>query len=159
MHRRRVEVQASSEANCGGPRRGSAADRRFHADERLRGVPILVVEDDPPSAKLAALLLKQHGANVRIAPNAEEALKVLEHFHPRLVVLDLVLPRMGGLLFAHQVKADPRFCDTVIVAATVINGPEVERVAREAGCAAYIRKPIDTETFAATLADCLESKS
>jgi len=125
----------------------------------LGGVPILVVEDDPPGAKLAALLLTQHGANVRIAPNAEEALKVLEDFHPRVVVLDLVLPRMGGLLLAQYIKTDTRLRDTVIVAATVVSGPEVERVVREAGCAAYVSKPINTETFAATVAGCLETSS
>ena len=159
MHRNRVEVQASGEANCGGPRGGSPADWRSRPGDRLRGVPILVVEDDPPSAKLVALLLGQHGCVVRIATNAEDALKALEEFRPRLIVLDLVLPRMGGLLFAHHIKSDPRFCDTVIVAATVINGADVERIVRETGCAGYIRKPIDTETFAATLADCLKEKS
>ena len=123
------------------------------------GVPALIVEDDAPSAKLAALLLTHEGADVRVTPNAEEALQVLEQFRPRLVVLDLVLPRMGGLLLAHHIKADSRLRDTVVIATTVINGPEVERVAREAGCAAYILKPINTETFAAALADCLETKS
>jgi two-component system cell cycle response regulator DivK len=124
--------------------------------EILRGAPILVVEDDAPSAKLASLLLTQQGANVRIAPNAEEALRVLTEFLPRLVVLDLVLPRMGGLLLAQHIKADPQLRDVVVVAATVISGLEVERLALAAGCAGYLRKPIDTETFAASLAACLE---
>jgi CheY-like chemotaxis protein len=118
----------------------------------------LVVEDHPPSAKLVALLLTPHGATIRIAPNAEEALAVLDQFSPRLVVLDLILPRMGGLLLAQHIKGNPRFRHIAVVATTVVNGAEVERVVREAGCAAYIRKPIDTETFAATVASCLEKK-
>jgi CheY-like chemotaxis protein len=118
----------------------------------------LIVEDDPPSAKLIALLLTAQGATVRIAPNAEEALLIIDTFLPRLVVLDLVLPRMGGLLLAQHIKADPKLSKIVVVAATAVNGPEVERVVREAGCVAYFCKPIDTETFATALANCLERK-
>jgi CheY-like chemotaxis protein len=115
-----------------------------------------IAEDDAASAKLAALLLTKRGAHVRVTRNAEEALNVLEEFRPRCVALDLVLPRMGGLVLAQHIKTDARLRDTVIVATSVIGGRDVERVAREAGCAAHLLKPINTETFAATWADCLE---
>jgi CheY-like chemotaxis protein len=124
----------------------------------LKGLRILVVEDNAPSAKLASLLLTTHGAEVRVAPNAEEALRVVAEFSPQLVALDLILPRMGGLLLAQHIKGDPQLAHIVIVATTVITGPEVERMAREAGCAAYVRKPIDTETFAAIMATSMEKK-
>jgi CheY-like chemotaxis protein len=149
----------TGEATCGGPPRGQSSKSASGHDRLLNGVSILVVEDDPLSAKLAVLLLKQQGADVRVAPNAEQGLKILEEYHPRLVVLDLVLPRMSGLLLAHFIKADERFARTILVAVTMISGPDVERVVSEAGCAAYIRKPIDTDTFAAIVAGCLEKNS
>jgi CheY-like chemotaxis protein len=124
----------------------------------LVGVPVLIVEDDPLSAKLTSIVLASEGAIVRIATSAEEALDTLREFLPRLIVLDLVLPRMGGLLFAKAVKADDRHRDAFIVAVTAINGPETRRIAEESGCDGYVRKPIETETFARTLAIYLGNK-
>jgi CheY-like chemotaxis protein len=150
---------ARTGANGGSATGGGSSVSSPSRQELLRGVPILVVEDDPAGAKLVTLLLKQQGAYVRMTLSAEEALQVLAEFRPRLIVLDLVLPRMGGLLLARQIKADPRLSETLIVATTSIHGPQMERVVREHGCVAYIRKPIDTETFVATLAACLADKS
>jgi CheY-like chemotaxis protein len=110
---------------------------------RLRNLPVLVVDDDPASAKLVSIVLRAEGCVTRIAESAEEALAILPTFHPRLIVLDLVLPLMSGLLFAQKLKADPETRDIVIVAVTAFNGAAAERMARDAGCALYIRKPID----------------
>ncbi len=121
-------------------------------------VPILVVEDDVLSAKLAGLVLGAEGATVRLAASAEEGLAVLREFKPRVVLLDIVLPRMSGLVLAKHIKSDERTRDTFIVAVTAFNGPEAKRVAEEAGCDAYIRKPIDVETFARTVASYLVEK-
>lgn len=118
----------------------------------LGGVSVLVVEDDPASAKLVSLLLANEGAVVRIATSAEEALGILAGYRPRLVVLDLLLPRMSGLLLVQEIKAEPWGKEMVMVAVTAMNGPEVERVVQEAGCAGCLAKPIDTDTFAKTVA-------
>jgi CheY-like chemotaxis protein len=113
------------------------------AHSRLAGVRILIVDDDPASAKLVSVLLNAEGCDTRIVRSAEEALKVLETFKPRAIVLDLVLPRMSGVLLAQQLKAEPTKRDIVIIAVSAFNGAETVRVAMEAGCAAYVRKPID----------------
>jgi len=117
----------------------------------LTGVPILVVEDDPAGARLLAVLLTSSGSDVRIAHSAEEALTVLEEFPAQVVVVDLLLPRMNGLLLVQRIKAAPATRDVVVIAVSVVNGPETERLALERGCAAYVAKPIDIQTFAATV--------
>jgi CheY-like chemotaxis protein len=114
----------------------------------LEGLRILVVEDDPASAKLLSVALAMDGANVRTATTAEDALLQIACFAPRLVVLELVLPFMSGLLLAQRLKANPATRHIVIIAVTAFNGPETERMTRAAGCAAYVRKPIDVLSFA-----------
>jgi CheY-like chemotaxis protein len=109
----------------------------------LKGLPVLVVEDDPNNAKLVAIVLRAEGCDVHIARNAEDALTVVPIFRPRVIVLDLVLPMMSGVLLAQRLKSDTATADISIIAVTAFNGPEVERIARTAGCVAYIRKPID----------------
>ena len=116
---------------------------------------MLVVEDDPASRKLVTLLLTDVGANVTAVGSAEEALSSLPAVHPELIVLDLILSRMSGLVLAEQLKSNPKTRSIVIVAVSSLGSPEAERVARSAGCIAYIRKPFDTSTFALSVAGYL----
>lgn len=121
----------------------------------MQGVPVLVVEDDTSSAKLLFVLLTEEGYDVRVARSAEEALAILPAFQPHVIVLDLVLPKMSGLLLAQRLKEDPSTRGIVVIAASSLNGPGTERLVEEAGCAAYVQKPIHTKTFAALVAQHL----
>jgi two-component system cell cycle response regulator DivK len=126
---------------------------------RLAGILVLVVDHEPRNARLLLKLLANEGCEVKIARSAEEAFLVLGTFPAQLIVLDLVLPRMSGLLFVQQLKAAPSTRDIVVVALSTVNGSEVERLAMEAGCVAYIRRPIDVHTFARTVAGYLGGKA
>jgi CheY-like chemotaxis protein len=121
----------------------------------LRGVRVLVVDDDAASAKLLAVVLGAEGCEIRVAYSAEEALDILGGFRPRAIVLDLILPLMSGLLFAQRLKSDAAMRDLVIIAVSAVNGPGAERAALGAGCAAFIRKPINALTFAQLLLESL----
>lgn len=56
--------------------------------------PILIVDDDPASLKVAQVLLAKEGYSVRTAKDAKEALAVLADFRPLLILMDIQLPRM-----------------------------------------------------------------
>jgi len=122
--------------------------------EGLAGVPILVVDDDPPGARLLRVLLAGAGADVRTAHSAEEALTLLAESPARLVVVDLILPGMSGLLLARRIK--DAWPGTVTVAISVAHGPDVERHAHASGCVALLHKPIDVTTFVPTIARLLK---
>ena len=125
----------------------------------LVGLRALVVEVDPASAKLLSVVLALEGAQVHVCTSAEDALAQLGDIAPRLIVLELVLPFMSGLLLAQRLKAAPKTRHTVIIAVTAFNGPETERVARSAGCDAYVRKPIDALSFAGLVARYMGARS
>lgn len=116
---------------------------------------ILVVDDNPQNAKLVSFLLRARGYAVRTAGTADEALAMLEREVPGLILMDLQLPGMDGLTLTRKLKADPRTRDTVIVAFTAYAMKGDEARAREAGCDAYITKPIDTRSLPAQIAEFL----
>jgi two-component system cell cycle response regulator DivK len=113
----------------------------------LASVAVLIVEDDPASLKLLTVVLANEGCDVRATATAEDALVSLRTFRPRVIVVDLVLPLMGGLLFAEHLKADPTTAHIPLIAVTAFNGREAERIAKASGFALYVRKPIDPDTF------------
>lgn len=128
--------------------------------QALPGIAALVIEDYAPCAKLFSVLLRDAGARVRVAASAEEALRILgeltPELAPELIVLDLVLPRMGGLDLAQQLRENPRTKNAAIVAVSSSNAGDTERRATLAGCDGYLKKPVDTDTFAGTLATYLK---
>ena len=137
---------------CNDRRRGSnrppsTPPRASEPPLALKNLRVLVVDDDPASAKLMSVTLRAEGCDTRIAGSAEEALPLVSTFRPRLIMLDLVLPFMSGLSFAQQLKGDPATRNIVIVAVSAYNGYGVERAATEVGCALFLRKPVDPVVF------------
>jgi len=108
---------------------------------------VLVVDDHPPSLKLARVLLGASGYEVLTAGDAEEALSVLAETRPGLVLMDIQMPRVDGLALTRQLKADPRYREIPIVALTARAMRGDDLAARAAGCDGYVAKPIDTRTL------------
>jgi two-component system, cell cycle response regulator DivK len=118
----------------------------------MAGDPILIVDDNPANLKLARLLLSAEGHDARTVPDAEAALKILETFTPRLILMDIQLPGMDGLELTRRLKADPATSHIVIVALTAYAMRGDEEKARAAGCDGYIAKPIDVYTLPGVVA-------
>lgn len=118
----------------------------------MPGEPILIVDDNPANLKLARLLLEAEGHDARTAPDAEQAIKVLEGFAPKLILMDIQLPGMDGLELTRKLKSNPATQHIVIVALTAYAMRGDEQKASAAGCDGYIAKPIDVYTLPAMIA-------
>ena len=118
----------------------------------MQDEPILLIEDNPTNMKLLAFILKSRGYGVRTARDAYEALAILETFLPRLILMDVQLPGIDGLELTRRLKADPRTAHIVIVAVTAYAMKGDEQKALDAGCDAYISKPIDTAALLSLVA-------
>jgi two-component system cell cycle response regulator DivK len=119
--------------------------------------PILVIEDNVVNAQLLTFLLNQEGYETRAVGDAQEALAALEEFEPKLIMMDLQLPGMDGLTLTRVLKGDVKWNHIVIVALTAYAMKGDEERARQAGCDAYVSKPIDTRTLPALVAELLRN--
>ena len=117
--------------------------------------PILIVDDNPQNLKLARVILAAEDYEVRTAVDAEDAMRQLDSYTPRLILMDLQLPGMDGLELTRRLKADPNFRDVVIVALTAYAMKGDEEKAYAAGCDGYISKPIDTAALPRIVAELL----
>ena len=125
----------------------------------MAGEPILIVDDNVQNLKLARVLLATEGYEVRAAADAEDALKVLESFTPRLILMDLQLPGMDGLELTRRLKADPARREIVVIALTAYAMKGDAEKAFAAGCDGYVTKPIDTKKLPKLVAEHLERGS
>jgi CheY-like chemotaxis protein len=120
---------------------------------------ILVVDDNPSNVKLVSFLLSARGWDVRTAADATEAMDAVTAFKPALILMDIQLPVVDGLELTRRLKADPATRDIVIVAATAYAMKGDEQRALDAGCDAYVTKPINTRTLPDQLMVLLERRT
>ncbi len=113
----------------------------------MRRDRVLIIEDDPLNMELARDLLAAAGFRVEGAERAEAGLALARAHPPDVVLMDISLPGMDGLEATRRLKADPALRDIPVVAVSSHAMKGDEDKAREAGCAAYITKPIDTRTL------------
>ncbi len=116
---------------------------------------ILIVDDNPANLKLARVLLKSWGYDARTAPDAEQAMKGLETFTPRLILMDIQLPGMDGLELTRRLKSSPETSAIIVIALTAYAMRGDEERARAAGCDDYISKPIDIDKLPKVIAQHL----
>ena len=108
----------------------------------MRQKRILLVEDDPLSLKLMRDVLRAHGYETEEVSNGLEVMDRAIASSADLVVMDIGLPGLDGREATRQMKAAPatRGIPVVVVTAFAMQGDE-ERM-REAGCDAYLAKPL-----------------
>lgn len=112
---------------------------------------ILVVDDHPTNLKLLSYVLGARGFAVTTASDADEARAALDHAMPALVLMDVQLPVVDGLSLTRSLRADERFALLPIVAVTAYAMASDERAALDAGCTAFVSKPIDTRALVALI--------
>jgi len=112
---------------------------------------ILLIEDNDQNRYLATFLLERHGHRVVSAPDGAHGIAIARTLTPDLVLLDIQLPVMDGYAVARALRAIPALAATPIVAVTSFAMIGDREKALDAGCAAYIEKPIDPETFVSQL--------
>ena len=109
---------------------------------------IVVIEDNPDNARMAAKLLRIAGHEVTLAEDGEGGLTtVLEH-KPDLALIDLGLPDVDGQTVVALLRQQPELERMRIIAFTAWPEDTASDMALAYGCDGVINKPIDTRAFA-----------
>lgn len=114
-----------------------------------------MVDDHPVNLKLACDVMEHEGYLVDRAGNAEAALACIARRLPDLILMDLGMPGMDGLTLTRRLRSQEATRGIPIVALTAFAMKRDEEKAMEAGCDAYIAKPIDTRRLPGQLAEVL----
>lgn len=134
---------------------------------RTREAKFLIVDDDKVSvmAMQRAMRKLKIVNDTDICIDGQDALEFLQKtaqqtigLPPYIVMLDLNMPRMGGLEFLDAIRADPKLTQVVVFVFTTSDTPDDVRSAYSRHVAGYIVKENPSETFSAAL-DMLESYS
>ena len=106
---------------------------------------LLVVDDDPAVRRVIKRMLEGAEREILEAANGAEALRLVSERHPDLVLLDIHMPRMGGIAALSAIaRAHPE------VAVIMVSGDDdlaLARSAMEQGACDYLTKPVDARSL------------
>lgn len=118
---------------------------------------ILIVEDNDLNLKLFRDLLEAHGYETFETKDGNEALTIARNVKPDLILMDIQLPEISGLDVTKRLKADSEVDHIPVIAVTAFAMKDDEEMILNAGCEAYMSKPISIPTFISTIKKFLEA--
>jgi len=116
---------------------------------------ILIVEDNPLNMRLIEMTLRPKGYRLLGATDGEKALDMAIRENPDLIIMDISLPKVSGLEVTKRLRQMPAFDHIPIIAVTAhaMKGDEAEII--DAGCDAYLPKPINTRQLPVVITELL----
>jgi CheY-like chemotaxis protein len=109
---------------------------------------VMIVDDDPNARDLLATTVRREGYRVIEATDGESALALAREWHPDVVTLDVLMPRLDGWAVLTAIKSDPELAETPVIIVTVLAD---RGIAVSLGAAEFLTKPVDRARLAATI--------
>ena len=123
--------------------------------EQILKEQILIVEDNPLNMRLIEMTLRPKGYRLLGATDGEKALDMAIKEKPDLIIMDIQLPKVSGLEVTKRLRQMPAFDHIPIIAVTAhaMKGDEAKII--DAGCDAYLPKPINTRQLPVVITELL----
>lgn len=108
---------------------------------RPRPTAILCIDDDRIVLSFCSDALERQGFRTLVANDGPAGIEAAKRERPDLILLDVMMPGMGGLETCRLLRAEPAIRDTPIILLTATDDPDVGAKGRQAGATATVRKP------------------
>ena len=127
-------------------------------ESKLEGLRVLCVDDETDARELLFAALSQYGASVKTAASAREALEILRHWKPDVIISDIGMPGEDGFSLINKLRAlNPNEGGNIPAAAlTAYAGIEDREQILAAGFQTFVAKPVETAELAAIVAELAE---
>jgi len=110
---------------------------------------ILIVDDEPYIQRSLSFVLRKEGFQVEVASNGEEGLKKAKELKPKVIFLDVMMPKLNGFNTCRAIKSDSELKDSYVILLTA-KGQELdkERAIKE-GANEFMSKPFSPKEIVA----------
>lgn len=118
---------------------------------------ILIADDEPNILISLEYLMKREGYAVEVARDGQEALDLLRRERPRLVLLDVMMPRKSGFEVCQELRADDAIKDTLVLMLTAKGRDTDVAKGLGVGADAYMTKPFSTKELVQKVRQMLDA--
>jgi len=119
---------------------------------------VLIADDHPEGVELLEAYLAGTDYETQIAYDGEETLRKIKDWHPDIVLLDIMMPKISGFEVCKRLRANPQTADIVVLMVTALDQhSDIDR-AVEAGTDDFLTKPINKAELLVRLKAALKSR-
>jgi len=119
---------------------------------------VLVAEDNPEGLELLEAYLSETDYDIQTVTDGDETLRKAREWHPDLLLLDVMMPKLSGFEVCKQIKADPATRDIVVLMVTALDQPSDIDRAVAAGTNDFFTKPINKTELLLRVRSALSSR-
>jgi CheY-like chemotaxis protein len=116
---------------------------------------VLIIEDEPALRFLLATALTDEGFTVKAARDGRDGLAVLQHWIPKVILLDLHMPVMDGRAFRQAQRSHPKWANIPVIVLSAI--ADLPAQLQELDASAVLTKPCDFDVLSGTIRRVLEN--
>ena len=120
-------------------------------EEELQGIKVLVIDDSKTIRRSAENLLTKEGFDVITATDGFDALAKIADSRPRIIFVDIIMPRLDGYQTCALIKKNSEFKTTPVVMCSSKDGLFDKAKGRIVGSDQYITKPFSREELLGTI--------
>jgi DNA-binding response OmpR family regulator len=117
---------------------------------------ILLIDDEQQMTDMLSMRLEANGYDIVTAHDGQEGLDKARSVKPDLIILDLMLPKIGGYKVCGLLKKDARFAKIPIIIFTARAQEGDITLGKELGADAYLTKPFDAGALLAKISELLQ---
>jgi len=122
-------------------------------------VKVLVIDDSNTIRRSAELFLRQAGYEVILAEDGFDALSKITDYEPRVIFVDIMMPRLDGYQTCALIKQNPRLKSTPVIMLSSKDGVFDRARGRLAGSDRYLTKPFTREGLIEAVSDYVKRAS
>jgi len=108
---------------------------------------ILIIDDSPTEVFQMRRMLENHGFETEGAADGAEGIRKAREIRPDLILMDIVMPDIGGLEVIRRLRRLPLLASTPIIGVSASATPDVEANTLQAGADAFLPKPVDLKAL------------
>jgi len=125
-----------------------------HAMTSTGNLKLLAIDDDPQNLELIKLALERQGVDILTSQDPEQGFEIFQRVRPKVVLLDLVMPKIGGMELLEKILHVDPGAEVILNTAHYSAESAVEAIQK--GATDYLTKPIDIEKLRARIGSLLD---
>ena len=119
---------------------------------------VLIIDDSPTVRRLVELVLSQSGFDIVSAEDGERGLELAREHHPRIILVDFVMPRMNGHMFCKELRKDESLRDVPVILISSKSEVVGQAFEESFGIVHYFTKPFEPEDLVAKINEVLSQQ-
>ncbi|RMF21431.1 MAG: response regulator [Deltaproteobacteria bacterium] len=119
---------------------------------------VVLVDDEPNIRETVAFILEAEGVEVETGSDGVEGLEAVRRCKPKVVLLDVMMPRMDGYEVCRAIRSDPELQGVFVMILTARGQKSDEAKALEVGADLYMSKPFDDEVVMQVIRDVFDGR-